>query len=269
MQIDDTALAGRCVLVTRPESQASGLCQLIEQSGGRAIRLPTIAIRARQLSAEQHQAALKQIADSELIIFISQTAVQQFERQFAGQLAALQGKQLVAMGDSTRTHLAKHHIGDVLSVESGMGSEALLDLPPLAAHAVVAKRILIVKGDGGRALLYDSLHERGASLHTLELYRRDKPQTSRLQLTTIWNHSRPDSMIFTSGEGMANFLEMTAAVDLAGLYRTPALVFGGRIAALAQAAGFAHVRQVDMASDDALLRALYQLHRVENSKVEN
>ena len=40
----DTGLQQLGVLVTRPAHQAKGLCGLIEQAGGRAIRLPVIEI---------------------------------------------------------------------------------------------------------------------------------------------------------------------------------------------------------------------------------
>src|SRR5882762_10471084 len=61
-------LQGRGILVTRPREQTQGLAKLIEAAGGRAILFPAIEIQA---------APLPKLAEFDLAIFVSPTAVKQ------------------------------------------------------------------------------------------------------------------------------------------------------------------------------------------------
>jgi len=68
------SLAGKKILVTRPQHQSEALCRMIESKGGKAIRFPVICIRAVPDTAPLRQ-TLKHIAGYDIGIFISQNAV--------------------------------------------------------------------------------------------------------------------------------------------------------------------------------------------------
>jgi uroporphyrinogen-III synthase len=73
-----------------------------------------------------------------------------------------------AVGPATAVALRGYDIEAVLPVQSS--SEGLLALPALRQPA--GQRILIVKGEGGRAKLSDALIGRGALVESLSVYRR-------------------------------------------------------------------------------------------------
>src|SRR5688500_19671787 len=79
-----------------------------------------------------------------------------------------------AWGSGTRRELEKHGIANVIAPESGADSEALLATPALGD--VAGKRIAILRGDGGRALLADTFAERGAQVEYVTCYRRLVPK---------------------------------------------------------------------------------------------
>ncbi|MGB5641316.1 MAG: uroporphyrinogen-III synthase, partial [Sedimenticolaceae bacterium] len=68
-------LAGLSVLVTRPEHQSEGLCDLIQSAHGRPVRFPALEI----LGPTDKKAArtqLEGIKRADLLIFVSANAVQ-------------------------------------------------------------------------------------------------------------------------------------------------------------------------------------------------
>ena len=67
-----------------------------------------------------------------------------------------------AVGESTAAALSQAGAAAVLWPVDGASSEALLALPELDETAVVGATILIVRGEGGRQLLGDTLSKRGA-----------------------------------------------------------------------------------------------------------
>ncbi|MGI9228992.1 MAG: uroporphyrinogen-III synthase [Gammaproteobacteria bacterium] len=260
MQINSRALTGKRILVTRPVQQAEALCDLIRRSGGNPVMFPVIEIEP--LSAGP--TAREQLAAAALVIFVSRNAVQQFCLQFPKSITTIAAVPVFAMGDGTRDSLQRNGIDQVLCADTGIGSEALLALPQLDQAAVQGKSVLIIKGEGGRELLQQTLQQRGADTSCLELYRRKLPETNPARFTTIWHQNRPDVMIFTSAEGIDNFSSMIPSDELPGLLTTPVLVWGERVAAAAQATGFNRVSYAQAADDYALLQALYKLYEAEH-----
>ncbi|HKC30457.1 MAG TPA: uroporphyrinogen-III synthase, partial [Burkholderiales bacterium] len=140
-------LEGRGILITRPRGQAQGLAKLIEAAGGRAILFPAIEIQ---------DVPLRKLAEFDLAIFVSPTAVKRA-------LAAMKWPQrakAAALGRGTQRELERHGIKGIIAPDSGADSEALLAVPEL--QRVAGRRIVILRGEGGRSLLGDTLAARGA-----------------------------------------------------------------------------------------------------------
>ena len=147
------------ILVTRPGNP--GL-ELVEKLGYKSLSVrhgPTLVIEALPLNPLS--------TEYDAIIYISRTAVEasvSIDPEF-GQ----RGKKVFAVGPGTAKTLQQAGVTKVIIPES-FNSEGLLALPELSE--VMSQRILIVKGEGGRPLLGDTLISRGAKIDYLDVYRR-------------------------------------------------------------------------------------------------
>jgi uroporphyrinogen-III synthase len=180
------ALAGRTILVTRPREQAPGLARAIEAAGGRAEMFPAIEIQD-----VPPPAVLSRLQDFDLAIFVSPTAVAK-AMAHAGATPAL----VAAIGAGTRRELERYGVRQVIAPSAGADSEALL----AQLGDVADKRIVIIRGQGGRAFLGEALRSRGATVAYAECYRRVRPNAR-------WQ-GRADAITVSSAEGLANLFEM-------------------------------------------------------------
>lgn len=254
-------LGGRGVLVTRPAAQARELCRLIEEMGGRPVEFPTVEIRpARDPDAARGLLS----APHDLIIFISRNAVAQalalssdeaaFKRA-AG--AGLPQPQLAAVGRATASAMEQAGLAPELVPAEGFDSESLLALPALTQ--VAGKRVLIVRGEGGRALLGETLAQRGAEVRYAEVYRRVAPDADSAALLSDWRQSL-GFITATSDEVLNNLLGMVPVSAHRWLRGVPLAVLGERNAATAIELGFRVVAVANDASDAGLCDALCRLH---------
>ncbi len=239
MSRSESPLAGRAVLVTRPAEQAEGLANRIAQAGGHPILFPALEIvppdDVRQLAH-----ALSTLAEYDLLIFISPTAVERawpFILEHHGGWPA--GVALAAVGEGTHRALQRFGARGVLTPELGADSESLLALPGL--RQMNGKRVLIVRGEGGRDLLAATLAERGAQVDFAACYRRVRPTTDATSLLAYWRQEGLDAVTVTSREILANLLAMLGEAGQDLLRATPMFVQHERIAESARAQGVATV----------------------------
>ena len=147
-----------------------------------------------------------------------------------------------------------------LGISTTGGSESLLQLPVLSGTEIRDKRVLIIRGKGGREVLRDSLLARGAGVDYLEVYRRDKPDISQADMANFWHDERPDAMVITSLAGLDNLVELMPTGERGRLYETAMVVMGERIRQRALEAGFLHVAVATENSDTGLVDALMNMN---------
>jgi uroporphyrinogen-III synthase len=102
--------------------------------------------------------------------------------------------------------------------------------------------VLIVRGDGGREWLADTLREQGAQVALLAAYRRSAPEldaAGRALLQAALGAPRSHLWFFSSSEAIANLAVL--AGDAADWSLARALATHPRIAARAQQLGLADV----------------------------
>ena len=175
-------LTGIGVLVTRPEHQASHLCQLIEAEGGAAVRYPALVIRPRPDRAAV-RAAVGPADRYDLVVFVSANAV----RYGADILDRNRDIAVAAIGQATAAALNAAGYRVSLMPEEGFDSESLLAMPQLA-H-LHGQRVLVVRGSGGRELLFDAMTARGAQVQYAEVYLREAaypPMERKLAVEELW-----------------------------------------------------------------------------------
>lgn len=247
-------LAGLRVLVTRPAHRAGPLMEKLAAAGAVPLLFPLLEIRP---AAGPELAALRtRLADYDLVIFISPTAV-----KFAA--AALQDGwpetlPLAAVGPGTAREIHRQFgRDDVLVPATGSGSEALLAAPAL--QQLAGQRVLLVRGAGGRDVLERELTARGATVDHAVVYHRQRPAEAG-PLNTALREQALDLILIHSSEALDNLLALTEPDLHAALREVPLLLSHPRQTERARALG---LRQAPIlaheGSDAAIIDAIHRL----------
>ncbi len=247
-------LTGIGVLVTRPAGQAEPLCRLIEAAGGRAIPLPAAGILPVD-DPEPARALLT--APWDLMVFVSRNAVEHALPLLPGGRLP-EGPTLAAVGEATARALTAAGREPDLVPGGRFDSEALLAMEAL--DDVLGARVLIVRGEGGRAALGETLAQRGADLTYAEVYRRTLPDLDPTPLLAHWSRDIQLATA-TSDDILNNLVELVTPAGRAALLATTLVVVSERTAALARSLGFARVEIAQRAADEAILAALCRAAR--------
>jgi uroporphyrinogen-III synthase len=246
-------LNGLGVLVTRPEHQAGPLCQWIEQHGGVAIRWPALAIREPRDWAPA-LAIFARLTEYALAIFTSANAVDRAMPRIRECGGFPTGLEIAAIGQATSEALARQSIVPDLRPDAGFTSEALLALPRL--QRVAGQAIVIVRGEGGRELLAETLTARGARVVHAEVYRRERPVTDVAALLDRWARGEIGAVVVTSTESLMNLFDMLGVAGQDYLRRTPMIAIGARTVQTASNLGCQHLLLAREASNAAIAAAL-------------
>lgn len=241
----ETPLKSLNIVVTRPRDQAVGLSQSITKLGGNAILFPLLEIAPAADSSELN--TLKQhLSTYDLLIFISPNAVK-YGMDALGNIPNT--VRVATVGQSSAQALRDLGIGHVIAPTDRFDSEALLALPTL--QSVSGWKIAILRGNGGRELLGDTLKARGAQVDYVTCYERSKPE---LDADSVLK-AGPHAINVTSSEALGNLWQGLTQAQQTQFSALPLFVPHARIAELAQQQGWKNVILTE-AGDDGLLAAL-------------
>ena len=219
--MSDLSLPGVGVLVTRPSHQATELTAAIEAAGGRSILFPAIEIEPR--SPQDVAVEVAGLVDPDIVVFVSSNAVEHG-------LAWSGDGAVAAVGPATAAAIeAAARIVDIRPAR-GFDSESLLEEP--AMNDVSGKTIRIVRGNGGRELLADTLRERGASVDYLQVYTRRIPEYSDDEVAALTRHWRGgdiDIVTVMSVESLHNLVSLLPESCHALLAKTPLVTPAARV----------------------------------------
>lgn len=241
-------LAGLKIVVTRPREQAARLTQYIERFGGRALLFPLLEIAPAADQANLRE-QISRIAQFDLAIFISPNAVQYGMAAIhaAGDLPTT--LKIATVGQGSAKALRELGIADIITPTENFDSEGLLALPELQNTA--GWRVLILRGDGGRKLLGNTLKARGAIVEYVTCYQRSKPQLDAVALL----NDAPDVITVTSSEALGHLWQILDDTRRDNVHDTPLFVSHKRIAELAHQQGWRQVLLTG-AGDDGLVSGL-------------
>ena len=236
------------VIVTRPAAQATPWVQSLEQHGITAQALPLMQI-APALDAAAVTDAWKQLIEARLVIFVSANAVEHFFALRPHGAAWPAGTQAASPGPGTTRALQAAGVSTPQIVEPAadspqFDSEALWQI--LRTQNWQGAAVQVVRGDGGRDWLADTLREHGAQVSFVAAYRRTAPildAAAQSLLSAALARPADHLWFFSSSESIDHLvmhLGRSAAALPAG---AKALATHPRIASRAQDAGFAPVWQ--------------------------
>lgn len=244
------------LLLTRPAEDCAALAQTLGAQGVFSHCMPLLAIEALDETPEQRSA----FADLQrycAVIVVSKPAARIGLQLLAQHGAPTPDLPWFSVGAATAAVLAEQGLG-VHFPDLGDDSEALLALPALQqAIAAPAPRVLILRGEGGREFLAESLRSQGVSVDYLPLYRRVLPQYAPGELSRQVRAERLNGLVVSSGQGFEHLLQL-AGDDWPALARLPLFVPSPRVAEQARAAGAQIVVDCRGASAAALQAALEQ-----------
>lgn len=241
-------LAGQVVVVTRPARQATRFLRLLEERGARTVAFPTIAVEPVPLASDVRRAFETEPCD--WIVFTSANAVEHAP-------AIPPGPRLAAIGRATAR--AIESLGrrvDALPA-AGADTEGLLALPEFAD--VTGRRVLIVKGVGGRDALRAGLAGRGAQVVVVEVYRRvpADPVAGAVEAVRRACESGRAVVAVTSVEVLESLLALAPASRVPGLLDARLVVPGERVASAARGKDWrGPIVVATSAEDEAMLAAL-------------
>ncbi|MDQ7990250.1 MAG: uroporphyrinogen-III synthase [Candidatus Dactylopiibacterium sp.] len=233
----DAPLAGCRIVSTRPAAQAASLHAALTALGAEVIAFPVIAIEA----TDPAPLAALDLSRYALAFFVSANAVDQAlaVRPRAHWPAALR---VATVGPGSARALTEAGFDEVVAPASGFDSEAVLALPEFAANAVAGRRVLVLRGEGGRELLAETLEQRGAQVDQIGCYRRLPAPLDAASLVARFDAEGLDALIFTASEGVRFFLTILGQDGPRLLRDCTTLAPHPRIAACLREAGARRVK---------------------------
>lgn len=243
------------IVITRPAQQASALSEGIKAAGGDVLLFPTLEIQPLALNQENKQ-KIQQLHQFDIIIFISPNAVNFGLTQILAETALTKEILLATIGQGSAKSLADQ-LGRQpdITPSKNFNSEGLLATKAL--QNVEGKRILIIRGEGGREHLKQTLQSRGARVEYLNVYRRVKPATSTARLEQNLQKNQIAAIVITSATSLKNLVELTPDPVVPLLYRAPLVLINQRLVDVAREAGFTSKLIIaSEASDEAIIETL-------------
>jgi uroporphyrinogen-III synthase len=242
-------LQGKRVLVTRAWAQAGDLVQQLQELGAIPIVIPTIDIVPPADAYAALDAALRDLATFDWVVFTSVNGVLHVWQRLPGlglAASAFAAVQVAAIGPATADALRTRHV-DVARVPERYVAEALLEVIPHAA----GQRILLPRAAGSRPILRTGLEAAGAVVVEVHAYRTIVVEPTPEALATL--DAGVDILTFTSSSTVDNFCTQMGPARLQRLAaRARVVVIGPITAATAQALGL----RVDAVASDYTIAGL-------------
>ena len=203
---DNRPLFGQRVLVTRSRTQASRMCELLEDAGATAVELPAIAIAPPEDFAPLDDAVAR-LSSFGWVIFASVNAVDSvFERLYAQGLdaRAFGTASVGAIGPATTEALGRRGIRPDFTPSRPVSAAALEEL---AAYDWNGVPVLLPAADIGRNELADGLSRLGADIERVTAYRTVTPPDAAQRARDAFANGI-DIVTFTSSSTVRNLLAL-------------------------------------------------------------
>jgi len=202
----DKPLAGKRIVVTRAQDQASGFVQELEAMGAEVLRIPTIQIVPPQ-SYQPLDRALKKIPGYDWLILTSVNGVRALElrmRALDVDVALLRHLKVCAIGPATRDASQRLGLKVTVTPTEYVAESVVKELRGL----VSGTNVLLVRAKVARDLLPRELREAGAEVEVVEAYETIAPKNARqrLRAALIEAAQKPDAITFTSSSTVKHFV---------------------------------------------------------------
>lgn len=244
------------ILITRPDPEGSELCSALNHQSISAIHQPLLT-RAAGEHFNQVTKQLVNLTTNDIVIAVSQHAVSYTDQAFQQhQLSWPTTINYFAVGQKSAQHLEQVTQQSV-HYPKVYDSEHLLALPALQHDQIAGKRVIILRGNGGRELIYTTLSERQADVTYAEVYQRKWLKLNAKELLQSWTNQQVNCIVVTSAEQL-NFMTVLFSQhhQQQWLFHCTLLVPSHRVVLHAQQLGYHHITNVGSATNSAMLTML-------------
>ena len=200
-------LFGKRIVVTRTREQAGGLSKRLGELGADVIELPTIRIEHPQ----DRQDFAESVAEShtyDWLVFTSPNGVEKFFDAFYAtyqDARSLGGCRIAAIGPSTEAKIREYRFAVDLMPERFV-AEGLLEA--FKNESIEHQKILWVKAEETRDVIYDGLMDQGAIVDSCLAYRTVPETADPTGAARQLREEGADMITFTSGSTVENFFKM-------------------------------------------------------------
>lgn len=239
-------------LVVRPEPQASSLSQALLAAGHQPVTSPLLSfVDGDEL--DRLPELLTPLSSRDYVIAVSVQAVNFTHTVLQSKGLSWPKAHYIAVGEATGNAFAAVGIMDA-AVPDDPRSEGIISLPGL--EELTDRKVVILRGNGGRHMIAPTLASRGAQVDYCEVYKREYSADPDGELMKSWQRQGVDSIIITSGGLLSHIahLAKTSAKDwlLSRLLIVPSI----RVVEEAKELGFTQIINAEGASNQALIAAL-------------
>jgi uroporphyrinogen III methyltransferase / synthase len=229
-----STLAGRRIVITRPEPDADRLATRLRALGATPVVAPAIRIEFTDPPALDD--ALARITGYDWVVFTSRNGVEAVFRR----TRSIAGPKVAAIGPATAQALRAHGVEPDLMPDEYV-AEAVLD----ALGDVAGRKCLLPRADIAREALATGLAERGAVVDEIAAYRTRPLTEPRADLGPV------DAVTFTSSSTVRGFLAGGPVPDGARI-----VCIGPITARTARECGLAVSTVAEEYTEDGLIAAL-------------
>jgi uroporphyrinogen-III synthase len=208
--------------------------------GAQVTHIPLLAITPRADPEMLYVAA--RLPSYRAVLFVSANAVLTSWASLTSQTPWPVSLPAATVGPGTARVLREHGVRQVIMPERSFDSEGLMALPFFAKPNVTGQSFALIRGEGGRDFLAQTLRERGAVVKEVASYQRHLHADALAALTQLYEQTPPTGIVISSSESLQRLMAVVPP-DLARCLRqTGMLVPHPRIADAAKMLGFERVR---------------------------
>jgi len=235
------------VLITRPKNEGRVLAKKLTTLGINTSCQPLFDYHSNQCQKELTKILTN--TNKPVVIFISVAAV-----KFANKIQPISTwhyDKVLAVGSSTAKTLQALGINAIVPEQHT--SEGLLKSPHL--QSINKHDIIIVRGDGGREYLADSLYSQGANVNYFEAYQRIWRQLDP-NIAQHWRNNNINCIVITSNALLQSIVQLVSTSDENWQNRYIWVVASERIAQKAKEHGLNKIINAHGANDDAIINTI-------------
>ena len=227
----DSPLSGKIVVVTRAEAQSREICEQLRVRGATVRLLPLISFAPPE-NCDALDAAVREVAAFDWVVFTSANAVQAVERraeELQITLETLRLPQAVAVGPATSNaaEAAGFSVEYVATEHSGAG------LAREFGAELRNKKVLLPRSDRANPDLPAALRKAGAAVTEVVAYRNLPPSTTDRGKVRDSLSGGIDAILFYSPSAVQNFVELAGRERLGTLQGRAVMVAIGPATAAA------------------------------------